>query len=106
MPPSRAVRRPLVLSALAAGLASIPLTAAALAAPSCAPAAVDARGEPASFEWLAKTKARANWRSRVRAMRDLGGAYSNWAQASASEEICIRSPRGFVCTTRGIPCRS
>ena len=71
-----------------AGLAALVLLAAAwtgnpapVAAQTCASPLISARGEPSSFEWLAKTKAQANWRSRVRATRDLGAAYATWSLA-------------------------
>ena len=74
-------------------------------AETCAGTAVAARGEPASFEWLAKTKARANWRSRVRATSKLGATYSNWSRAQGRDERCERGPQGVVCTFAATPCR-
>lgn len=71
----------------------------------CASAPVSARGEPAAFEWLAKTKARANWRSRVRGTRALGEAYSTWNRADAREERCSTTTRGIVCTFTATPCQ-
>ncbi len=78
--------------------------APASAAGNCAASPVSARGEPASFEWLAKTKARANWRSRVRGTKALGEAYSTWNRADNREERCAASARGIVCTFTATPC--
>lgn len=71
----------------------------------CANLPVAARGELASFEWLAKTKARANWRSRVRATKALGESYSSWNRAKERQEVCDNWGRGIVCTFSGIPCQ-
>lgn len=71
----------------------------------CSDAAVSARGEPARFMWLAKTKARANWRRRVRATTGLGTDYSNWGNAETSEERCITAEGGTVCIFTGYPCK-
>ena len=79
-------------------------TGSAKAASNCAGSPVSARGEPASFEWLAKTKARANWRARVRATKVLGEAYSVWNRADRREERCTTSARGVVCTFIAFPC--
>lgn len=70
----------------------------------CADHALTARGEPARLEWLAKTKARANWRARVRATPGLGDAYSGWRQARDPQEQCQPSAAGVVCTFSGVPC--
>ncbi len=71
----------------------------------CAAAPVSARGEPARFEAVARAKARANWRARVRAMPGLGNSYSNWARAAQAVERCISGSAGTVCTLTGRPCR-
>ena len=47
-------------------------------AATCAGSAIEARGEQSRYEWLAKTKARANWRRKVRATPGLGPTYANW----------------------------
>jgi hypothetical protein len=78
----------------------------AAGAETCAPTVISARGEPAPFEWLAKTKARANWRSRVRATRSLGPPYSTWVRAASREELCNTSAKGIVCQISAIPCRN
>lgn len=70
----------------------------------CAGTPVEARGEQSRFEWLAKTKARANWRRKVRATPGLGPAYANWAQAENTEERCLSGPAGTVCFFTGLPC--
>jgi hypothetical protein len=86
----------IVLALLAAGQAR---------AQECADELVVARGEQARYEWLAKTKARANWRRRVRAMPKLGAPFANWAAARDTEERCIRTERAQYCIFSGIPCR-
>ena len=73
---------------------------------SCAQVAVSARGEPARFEFLARTKARANWRARVRMTPGLGDLFANWQRAMNTQERCISGPDGTVCTMTGTPCRS
>ena len=83
-------------------------THAALAqAPSaaCAAAPVSARGEPASYRWLALVKARGNWRSRVRTTPDLGAPYADWSAATEPVERCIDNAGSIVCTVSGIPCK-
>ena len=84
-------------------LVSAPVVPAS-AAGNCAASPVSARGEPASFEWLAKTKAKANWRSRVRGTKALGEPYSTWNRAENREERCTTSARGIVCTFTATPC--
>jgi len=70
----------------------------------CAASPVVARGEESSFVWLAKTKARANWRRKVRSMPGLGPGYANWARAENTEERCLSGPAGAVCIFTGTPC--
>lgn len=81
---------------------------AALASPArsetCSDQLLSARGEPARLEWLAKTKARANWRARVRATPDLGDAYASWRQARDVREACRPASGGVACTFSGVPC--
>ena len=92
-----------VAAALAvAGLLGLAGTEAS--AETCAPAGVTARGEPARYEWLAKTKARANWRRRVRETTTLGTDYANWALAKETTERCLSGPSGVVCIFTGTPC--
>jgi hypothetical protein len=74
-------------------------------AKTCSGTVVTARGEPASFMWLAKTKARGNWRLKVRSNPDLGPDYSTWGKAETSEERCITAAGGTVCIFSGYPCR-
>ena len=90
----------LLVAAFCAAGAVIPAAATEL----CASQTISVRGEAASFQWLAKTKARANWRSRVRASKGLGEAYSSWNRAKLREERCETTPRGVVCTFAGTPC--
>lgn len=73
-------------------------------AKTCASTSVSARGEQSRFEWMAKTKARANWRRRVRATAGLGPDYANWARAEATEERCLTGPSGTLCIFTGTPC--
>lgn len=75
------------------------------AAKTCSDAAVSARGEPARFIWIAKTKARANWRRKVRATPSLGTDFANWGNAETSEERCITAEGGTVCIFTGYPCK-
>ena len=95
-------------SSLSAVLATVcligPQPGAALAV-TCADAPISARGEPSRFEWLAKTKARANWRRRVRLTPGLGPAFADWKMASNLENSCISGPAGSVCTLTAVPCR-
>ena len=70
----------------------------------CAASAVSARGEESRFVWLAKTKARANWRRKVRSMTELGPGYANWAHAENTEERCLSGPASTVCIFTGTPC--
>jgi hypothetical protein len=90
-----------LIGGLTMGLAVQP----AGAADTCADKPFIAQGEPSTFEWLAKTKARANWRSRVRATRDLGTAYANWSMAANRDERCAPTATGFVCSFTGTPCK-
>lgn len=71
----------------------------------CAGAAVSARGEPASYRWLALVKARGNWRSRVRTTPELGSSFADWTAATDQVERCIEGDGSVVCTVTGIPCR-
>jgi hypothetical protein len=96
------VRHLTLAGALVTLAASLPAHAAGK---TCSDAAVSARGEPARFMWLAKTKARANWRRRVRATTGLGTEYSNWGNAETSEERCITAEGGTVCIFSGYPCK-
>ena len=92
---------------VAASAAGLVLMGAAgpVRADTCATEAISARGEAAPFEWAAKTKARANWRRRVRATTGLGTPYSDWKRATNTEERCISGPEGTVCVFTGLPCR-
>lgn len=71
----------------------------------CHDAPTVARGEPSRFEWMARTKARANWRHKVRSMPGLGTAYSDWKMAANLEESCLSGPAGTLCTISAVPCR-
>jgi hypothetical protein len=104
--PSAIARRSRVLALNALVLSVIATQQGAHAAgKTCSDAAVSARGEPARFMWLAKTKARANWRRKVRATTGLGADYSNWSEAETSEERCITGADGTVCVFTGYPCK-
>ncbi|CAA2142652.1 hypothetical protein HYPP_03674 [Hyphomicrobium sp. ghe19] len=82
-------------------LAAFPIS---VVAGSCASSPVIARGEEASYVWLAKTKARANWRAKVRATPGLGPNFANWARAQDTEERCLTGPAGTLCIFTGTPC--
>jgi hypothetical protein len=86
-------------------LLSVAAGASSASALVCATEPVSARGEPSKLEWLAKTKARANWRSRVRATAQLGALYSTPARAVDANSACVADQRGTVCTFTAIPCR-
>ena len=81
----------------------MPVAAAKL---TCAPAAVSATGEPASYQWLALIKAKGNWRSKVRSLPKLGGHYASWRRAQQQVETCISKPESVVCTVSARPCAS
>jgi hypothetical protein len=85
----------------AACIASAPVDAQT----SCARESISARGEPASYRWLALIKARGNWRAKVRQMPALGADYANWSRAANSEERCTTGSSGIVCTLTGTPCK-
>lgn len=96
------------MKCLAAALV-VALTAPSLFTPAraaqCAAAAISARGEPAAFQWLARTKARANWRAKVRHFKGLGAPYADWNRAKNRTEDCPPSGRGIACTFAANPCR-
>lgn len=96
-----AARRARALSVVAAMFV---LALPAAAAATCAAGPVVAKSEPSRFEWTARFKARANWRSKVRAYPNLGPAFANWAKAQDSEERCFSGPAGSVCQLTGTPC--
>jgi hypothetical protein len=73
-------------------------------AATCSSIAIEARGEQSRFVWIAKTKARANWRSKVRRIPSLGTKYANWARANNTEERCLTGPAGTLCIFTGTPC--
>ncbi|HVZ06189.1 hypothetical protein [Hyphomicrobium sp.] len=81
-------------------LASLPVRAG-----TCAETPIMARGEEARYVWLAKIKARALWRRKVRSISQLGPDYANWARAQNTEERCLSGGAGTVCIFTGTPCR-
>jgi hypothetical protein len=93
------------ITSAAAALAILPATSLQALAATCADRIVQARGEPSSFEVLAKAKARGNWRAQVRALPALGPKYANWNIAEAADYKCSESAAGYVCTAVGRPCR-
>ena len=97
------MRAHLALFALGFAAASVCMPAPARAA-ACGPNPIEARGEPSRYVWLAKTKAKASWRARVRQTPGLGAAYANWSHAEATEERCITGPKDTVCFFTGTPC--
>jgi len=70
----------------------------------CAAEPIAVRGEAATYTWIAKLKARANWRARVRSTTGLGDAFANWKNAIDIEERCISDADGTICTLHGTPC--
>lgn len=97
-------KAPLSLFLLALAALIFLSEATPVSAGACAPDTVAARSEELSFVWIAKTKARANWRRKVRAMPGLGPDYSNWSRAKNTEERCLSGPAGAVCIFTGTPC--
>jgi hypothetical protein len=98
------MRKTLFAGLVAAAALSVFTPSHALAL-TCASEPVVAKGEPSRFLWLAKTKARANWRRKVRSISSLGVPYSVWANADYTTERCITGPKNTVCTFTGTPCR-
>jgi hypothetical protein len=89
---------------LPCALGALLLSNVTASAATCAAAPITARGEASRFEWLAKTKARANWRARVRAMPNLGGAYANWNAAANPDYTCKTDARRITCVATARPC--
>ena len=100
---TRAAKGALLAGAVAVMVATMGSTG--VRADTCALAPVTAQGEFSRYVWLAKTKARANWRRKVRLAAGLGPAYSNWARARDTEERCIEVQARTYCIFTGIPCR-
>lgn len=98
----RALHRCLLMAVFAgSSVVAVP----ASRADTCAGQAIEARGEPSRFLWLAKTKTRANWRRKVRATPGLGADYANWARAQNTDEHCYSGPTGHLCIFTGTPCK-
>ncbi len=92
---------------IAIAVGTMQMTAASssvVLAATCASAPIEARGEPSRFVWIAKTKARSNWRAKVRRTPGLGTSYANWPRANNSEERCLTGPSGTLCIFTGTPC--
>ncbi len=100
---SRPISRLMLSCSLALSAGTLGLAPAS--AKTCTSKVVHARGEPASFEWIARMKTHANWRAKVRAMPDLGDPYANWSRAENSTERCYSGADGTVCQFTGTPCR-
>ncbi len=86
-------------------VAAITVSTPGASAATCADAEVSAKGEVASFKWLALVKARGNWRSKVRTIPKLGADYANYGRAENQVERCISDQRSTVCTVTARPCR-
>jgi hypothetical protein len=89
---------------MAAALLAFTASTGGALAKTCAETSVTAKGEQSRYAWLAKTKARANWRSKVRRTPGLGPKYARWDLAEASEERCATGAAGTLCTFSGTPC--
>jgi hypothetical protein len=87
-------------------LAALACATTAAGAETCAERTVSARGEPSSFEVVAKAKARGNWRAQVRALPGLGPLYANWNIAQGTDYACSEGADGYVCTAIARPCRN
>lgn len=74
-------------------------------AQTCATTVVTARGDPASYQWLALIKAKGDWRSKVRALPELGTAFANWKIAADQVERCIKDGTSVRCIVSARPCR-
>jgi hypothetical protein len=85
-------------------IAALCICAPTAIAKTCSGRSIEGRGEQSRFVWLAKTKARANWRYKVRATPGLGAPYANWARADNTEERCLTGPLGTICIFTGTPC--
>jgi len=97
--------KPILISAFLLAASTVPfLTPTPAQAGLCSATAIMARGEESRFIWLAKVKARALWRQKVRAMPSLGPDYANWARAQNTEERCLTGGAGTVCIFTGTPC--
>lgn len=90
----------LIVTALPAITAAMPA-----AAQTCFITSVTAGGEPSRALWLAKTKARSNWRQKVRLMPRLGAEYANWSQAENTAEMCTLQDGKHHCRARATPCK-
>lgn len=98
---------PPAAAALAAPVSALILLAASssLQAKVCSDQIVSVRGEPSSLTWLARTKTKANWRAKVRALPGLGDEYAKWERAENATEHCVSGPSGTICDFEGVPCR-
>ena len=101
---SRSYRATVIVLAMTSAV-SISLATGSASAATCAETAVVAKGEVASYKWLALVKARGNWRSKVRTIPNLGGAYANYSRSEDQVERCISDQRTVVCTVTARPCR-
>lgn len=88
-----------------ATVAIVLLVSSPLAAKNCSEQSVSVRGEASSLQWLAKAKAKANWRAKVRALPGLGDPYAKWERAENATEHCVSGPSGTICDFSGSPCR-
>lgn len=89
-----------IVSAIAHIMSSSPLYAKV-----CWDQSVSARGEPSRLQWLARTKTKANWRAKVRALPGLGDEFAKWERAEDATEHCVSGPSGTICDFSGVPCR-
>ena len=96
---------PIFCAVLSLFVFASPLTTNTAWAKTCSDTVITARGEPASYRWLARTKARGNWRSKVRMMPDLGDRFANWSRAEDAQEQCVTDDGKIVCKLTGRPCR-
>lgn len=94
-----------LIATLTAALFAATLAAPGLAA-TCSDKRIEAKGEQSHFLWSAKTKARANWRRKVRATPGLGADYANWYRAENTEERCMSGRLNHLCVFAGNPCRN
>lgn len=87
-----------------AAMAGVVLPVAAQAQ-TCSESPVTAQGEPSRYQWVAKTKAHANWRAKVRTMSGLGPDWASWRLAADSIDDCSQLDGTHTCNFTGRPCK-
>jgi hypothetical protein len=92
-------------------LAAAPAASGSAAAAECSHRQITAQGAPASFAFLARSRAKAAWRAAVTQAEGLGADYAVWGIAEARSFTCTAQWRaGAVlaeqtCIASAAPCR-